>query len=282
MERAKARQFLFAFHGIYILAHEDLGSDVSITAFIHLSVRVLHFAMPRRTMSESVRLTGIKQGAGKSVRVAFGSRNGGARKVKKQVKKKPTQRARAKITAGAWDAFHQAHLALPRAVAPYTVIRTTRIYEPATVDRRVLNLFGPFMRSSFDAGQWTSDFVYSVNTVMSDPKNKPGGMYRDAFTTMSSGSWTAASIVPSAFSVQVMNPGALQSTSGMVYMGRTKNKVALAEGNVQATFQTLADDLVSYSNPRLCAAGKLALRGVQIDAVPNNMSELSRFTTGDF
>jgi len=116
---------------------------------------------------------------------------------------------------------------------------------------------------------------------MTDALGVAGGIYRGAFEAMGSESWSAASITPAAFSVQVMNPQALQSTSGMVYIGRCKNKVALSEGNLTQTFQDLADNLVSYSNPRLCAAGKLALRGVQIDAVPNNMSELAKFTTVD-
>lgn len=232
-------------------------------------------------MSETLRLTGIKQGAGKSVKIAFGSKNGGSRKVRKQLKRKPNRRVLGKYQLACWDAFHTSHLALPRAVAPYTVIRTTKIYEPATTDRRVLSLFGPSIRTTYDAGQWTSDFVVSTNKPMTDTMSVADGIYRGAFEAMSSGSWSAASITPAAFSVQVMNPQALQSTSGMVYIGRCKNKVNMSEGDLTQTFQELADNLVSYSNPRLCAAGKLALRGVQIDAVPNNMSELAKFTTID-
>jgi len=239
--------------------------------------------MARHTMSETLRLTGIKQGAGKSVRVAFGSKNGGARKVRKQLKRKPNRRVLGKYQLACWDAFNPSHLALPRAVAPYVVIRTTKIYEPATTDRRILNLFGPCIRTTYDAGQWTSSFVLSTNKMMTDNLGVDDGVYRGAFDAMAAGSWSAASITPAAFSVQIMNPQALQSTSGMVYIGRCKNKVNLAEDTTPLrTFQDVADDLISYSNPRLCAAGKLALRGVQVDAVPNNMSELAKFTTGDF
>ena len=72
---------------------------------------------------------------------------------------------------------------------------------------------------------------------------------------------------------------ALQGTTGAIYIGRCKNKVAMNDQDLSKSFESLADELVSYSNPRLCTAGKLALRGVQIDAVPNNMSELAKFTT---
>lgn len=86
-------------------------------------------------------------------------------------------------------------------------------------------------------------------------------------------------MVPAAFSIQIMNSEALQASQGMVYIGRAKNKVNLGAGDLTQSFTDVASNLVSYSNPRLCSAGKLALRGVQVDAVPNNMSELAKFTS---
>jgi hypothetical protein len=55
--------------------------------------------------------------------------------------------------------------------------------------------------------------------------------------------------------------------------------VNLSEGDLTKTFQSVVDNLVSYSAPRLCSAGKLALRGVQVDSIPNNMAKLANFTT---
>jgi len=72
-----------------------------------------------------------------------------------------------------------------------------------------------------------------------------------------------------------MNPEALQTTSGMVYIGRARQM--LNPGGSTRTWEELAQDLVSYSSPELCAAGKLALRGVQVDAVPYDMNALSDF-----
>jgi len=43
------------------------------------------------------------------------------------------------------------------------------------------------------------------------------------------------------------------------------------------TYTALGDHFVSFMNPRLLSAGKLALRGVQIDSYPLNMSEVSTF-----
>jgi hypothetical protein len=74
-----------------------------------------------------------------------------------------------------------------------------------------------------------------------------------------------------------MNPNALQTTSGIVYAGRSRQMVGLA--NKTTTWDELANELVSYSNPRLLSAAKLALRGVQIDAVPFDMSAMAQFET---
>lgn len=178
-----------------------------------------------------------------------------------------------------WNAFHPSHLPLPRAVAPYTVIRTTAIWNPSTEDQRRFVLFGPAIESVSDGGQWSNTFALGINAPLSELRSAGGKAQRYTFGAMREASWNAASVVPSAFSIQVLNPEALQTSSGMVYIGRCHNKVHMAEGDNSQSFQTLCDDLVSYSNPRMCSAGKLALRGVHVDAVPNNMSELAKFTS---
>jgi hypothetical protein len=72
-----------------------------------------------------------------------------------------------------------------------------------------------------------------------------------------------------------MNPEALQTTNGVVYIGRCKQVLDLASDT--RSWADIVDSLVSYSAPRLCAAGKLALRGVQVDSIPYNMNSLADF-----
>jgi hypothetical protein len=84
-----------------------------------------------------------------------------------------------------------------------------------------------------------------------------------------------ATIVPSALTVQVMNPNALQTTNGILYVGRMRTQFR-GEDSTEA-WTTLANQFVSYQAPRLCSAGKLALRGVKIDACPFNIRELQDF-----
>jgi len=221
-------------------------------------------------------LVGIQQGAAAAVGKAFGGGNG---------KKKKNGNGGTGNGGGGtlrcWDAFNPAHLALPRAVAPYTIIRTTAIWNPSDTDEnsRRFCLFAPTLDVSADAGQWTNIYAFSSNKLMTDVKSISSGIKQHAFVGMNTGSWKAASVTPSAFSVQIMNPEAMATSEGMVYIGRALNKVNMSESDLTETFQSVVDNLVSYGAPRLCSAGKLALRGVQVDSIPNNMSELARFST---
>jgi hypothetical protein len=94
---------------------------------------------------------------------------------------------------------------------------------------------------------------------------------------LSSGMGQHSQVVPSACSVQVMNGNALQQTSGMLYIGKLKVQPTYA-GDAVDTAATIANNFVSFMAPRLCAAAKLALRGVHVDAHPLNMNRLSDFT----
>jgi hypothetical protein len=91
-----------------------------------------------------------------------------------------------------------------------------------------------------------------------------------------SGLGDAATLVPSALSVQIMCPAPLQNASGIIYAGVMNTQAAIA-GRTE-TWDSWADKFVQFQNPRLLAASKLALRGVQINSYPLNMSEVSNFT----
>lgn len=224
-------------------------------------------------------LTGIKQGAAAAAGKAFGTTG----KKKKEKRHKDVEcgddSEYEEDMLRCWNAFDPAHLPLPRAVAPYTTIRTTAIWNPTDDNNRTFALFAPSLNVSSDAGQWSSVFALSSNKLMTDILSIADGATQHVFEGMLNPSWIAASVVPSAFSVQIMNPEPMATTEGMVYIGRCLNKVNLSEGDLTQTFQSVVDNLVSYSAPRLCSAGKLALRGVQVDSIPNNMSQLANFTT---
>lgn len=100
------------------------------------------------------------------------------------------------------------------------------------------------------------------------------------FTTVDLGGLgSAATLVPSALSVQVMCPTALQSASGIVYAGVMNTQAEI--GGRADTWNDYMEKFVQFQNPRLLAASKLALRGVQMNSYPLNMAEVSKFTALD-
>ena len=201
---------------------------------------------------DAAALRGIKQGVGRTVARPYGgvsSRN---------------------FHPCHFDAFHHSHLPLPRAIGPYSVVRSTQVV--TSVDP--LMFFGPFWDR--DSARW-SDLAGVLFKDESATIGTAGNVDIKKFSSLSGNGWDAASVTPAAFSIQVMNPNALQTTSGIVYIGRIRTSLKLSEDGSD-NVGNLANLLISYNNPRLCAAAKLAFRGVQVDLVPFNMSELANFT----
>jgi hypothetical protein len=168
------------------------------------------------------------------------------------------------------DAFDSSHVPLPRAVGDYTVIRTTEVV-PAD---EPFNLLGPVSIKGTNSDTWSN--ICALQAV--DGGVAVGGTNNTKkrnFTAMETGSWGDSRLTPAAFTVKIMNPEALQTTSGIVYIGRARQMLNPA-GSTR-TWNDLANELVSYSSPELCAAGRLALRGVKVDGVPYDMNSLADF-----
>lgn len=172
-----------------------------------------------------------------------------------------------------WDAKLPHHLPLPRAVGPYTVIRTTRRFES---NARV-NVFGCFKNRDgtgiLTPGHWSSVCAVTDSNAGADI----GYVDNTRWISMPmTGLGDAVTLTPSALSVQIMNPEPLQTTRGIIYAGAMTTQAALA-GRAE-TWDTWSDRFVQFQNPRILSAGKLALKGVQVDSFPMNMSAVSDFT----
>lgn len=222
----------------------------------------------RRAARDRMLLRGIKQGVGAINNSPFP-------KVRKNLKRSPMQRMmKTENWANSLNAMHPCHLPLPRAVGGYSVIRTTQILgtnEPAL-------LIGAFKGpgNEFSETCWLDlCAVSNSGGGEGNPINGTGNAYFYGMSPLSRPSLDGSRMVPAAITVQIMNPQPLQTTTGIVYVGRSKTVLDLM--GEPRTWNTLMADLVSYSAPRLCSAGKLALRGVQVNAIPNNLSVLSDF-----
>lgn len=209
----------------------------------------------KRAVGGKRRFEAIVQGAGMAPAVAFG------RSTKLRLPR-------------CLNAFLPDHLPLPRAVGPYTVIRTT---ERFTISDYCA-VFGTFMptRAAADIQRWSNTVCVSTAAGASATAlNGAGAAHFRQIMSMRPNTWDRAVITPSAFSVQLMNANPLQTTTGVLYAGRLRTVPRWA--NVSPTWEDVAGWFLSYNTPRLLTAGKLALRGVQVDAVPMNMASLANF-----
>nr|BAU51723.1 capsid protein [Heterocapsa circularisquama RNA virus 01] len=171
-------------------------------------------------------------------------------------------------TMRAWDAFHPEHLPLPRSVGPYCVVRTSSLI---TSSDKVM-LFAPMVGG---AGCWLTACAMGSRT---EGGAINGFENTNVYTVPFPGIATTGSgitVVPAALSVQVMNPNPLMSTTGI--FGGTVSHTQLNLAGRTETWNDFSMEVISFMRPRLMSAGKLALRGVQGDSYPLNMSALSNF-----
>jgi len=233
-----------------------------MVARVNKGVRRTIRKQKQRVLRDSTLLRGIKQGVGMVVKRPFGN---GRRRSGRNGNKPASRRA-------ALCALTNLHLPLPRAVGSYTVCKTTTIIDSS----QSVMLFGVFKgnRVNFEDTTWLDTVaVGSVNEALTIGGATNSRWYFD--TALSSNGFSAARLVPAAITVQVMCPKNLQSADGITYIGRTKQVLDLM-GDTR-TWTDIAQELVSFTAPRLCSAGKLALRGVKVDAIPYNMSKLADF-----
>lgn len=182
-----------------------------------------------------------------------------------------------------WDALHPSHLPLPRGVGPYTVVRTTTIFNSTAkvnvfgVSRLGDGHEGPSATGFNTPGGWTNVISWGSATA-GDPINDANNV--SCRTVPVPGALTGSSstftCVPAAFSLQIMNLNALQTTDGLVFAAVCPTQLNLQDNS--RTWNSLREDFISYMRPRLMSAPKLALRGVQLNSYPLNMSALAEFS----
>lgn len=168
-------------------------------------------------------------------------------------------------------------LGLPRAVGPYTIIRTTTLHESS---RRYIQ-FCPFLSEYPSAGfgevwyNWCG--VQDVDSTLGITATNNTTPIMMPMTELGQ----AAEVVPAAMTVQVMNAAALDSASGIFAMGRVNQALALGGSAATLTWDQMVTNFISFYSPRMLTGGKLCLRGVKCSSYPLDMSEYSNFAPLD-
>lgn len=178
-----------------------------------------------------------------------------------------------------WNANLPQHLSLPRAVGPYLTVRfTKRIksdneFNMFAFFREVVSLQNAVLLN--EAAAWTNIICASSRV----PGDTIGAAGSTGFTRVNGTDelGNGTTWCPSAMTVQVMNPNALQTTTGIIYNGVAKTQFPIG-GDTSRTWIDVGDEFVNFQQPRLCSAGKLALLGTTTSTYPLSMSQLSEFT----
>lgn len=176
----------------------------------------------------------------------------------------------------AWDATNPYHLPLPVTTGPYQVARLTKVW--TTESGLQTFILGPYVSDAITGGRaegWENIICVANNSPLGTAMNATNCCQTYRLDVSSLGDGTT--LCPSAFTVTVMNGNALQTTSGVVYMGRMNSCPTLA--NVSRTWQSFTDQFIAYHSPRLLSAGKLALSAVKCSALPSNISAISNFSS---
>lgn len=174
------------------------------------------------------------------------------------------------------NAFHPLHIPLPISTGKYNVIRVCADF---TSDN-YLTLIGAMDYAS--AGSHTyHDSVWT----------NYGGIAKAQGTDLMTGQWSAlalpsptgndsrgfASVVPSAVSVQVLNPASLNTAAGVVYMGRCSTILSGVEGSDTRNVADFCNALLSYSSSKRISGARLAMSPQQINCVPADLNDLTAF-----
>jgi len=175
-----------------------------------------------------------------------------------------------------WDAFATAHAALPRSVGPYTVVRTSFLTQTSAR----CGFIGTFKRTEPTRYNGWSNCVMVTEEADTQIGNTlatgfhyapfPGGASDSDGRTL-----TTFTCCPAAISVQIIGPEALQAAAGQLAAAVVPARMDLI--NDTRTWEEIQTDITSYFRPRLMSAGKLTLRGVQMDSFPLSMTDVSSF-----
>jgi hypothetical protein len=165
-------------------------------------------------------------------------------------------------------------LGLPRAVGPYTVIRTTALHTSSSE----FILFCPFMADPFFGGSTTPTWKdwCGIEDVAGASDISGTGNTRPIRMPML-GLGDACEVVPASLTVQVMNPASLQSADGVFAMARVNQQLCLGASPAGLTYREMAARVISFYSPRMLTGGKLAIRGVKCSAYPLDMNEYATF-----
>ncbi len=191
-------------------------------------------------------------------------------------KKKTNGHAKGRSLREGLNAFHAYHVALPRAVAPYAVVRVIHNFTITGQAADQLWVFNPgiFIRPTTKQGDVISSIVgYKEENLALGAQANGIDLLQSASIRTAFGD-EAVEAVPAAMTVRITCPTALQTATGQWFLGKYPIN---ADPRDFDTYQELYDGFISYAKPRPLTSPRLAMKGVQVSATPRDMSAMADF-----
>lgn len=211
------------------------------------------------------------------------SNNNGKKKKVKNGKLKRTNGLSRRGRLEVLNAFGKQCLGLPRAVGDYTYVTTIDNVTVQGTGTEQLWCFTPsvFHYSVGALGEnvgsqglnFTSFFAYSSENGGIGAGTVAGIRFYNS-KAIADAMVGGTEMVPAAYSVRITCPTALQTAKGQYFLGKWN---IAADPREYSTYQDIADGFMSYGQPRPLTAARLAMRGVQCNAMPRNMADCSDF-----
>lgn len=181
-----------------------------------------------------------------------------------------------------FDAFGKLNLGLPRAVGDYTYITTIENVTVQGNGAEQLWCFCPWQYHYSDpTGVNLGAQGMNMNTFFGWNSNVVGigaapqaGLQVLNSKSIADAFQRGCECVPAAFSIRVTCPTPLQTATGQFFLGKWN---IACDPREYSTFQAIADGFMSYGQPRPLTAARMAMRGVQVNAMPRNMGDCSDF-----
>lgn len=178
-----------------------------------------------------------------------------------------------------FDATKPQVLGLIRPVGPYTMIRTTNSFSSSSG----MSILCPFLYFDGTIPQkWFGVAgLQNVPGLLGNAVNAAASTQALYIPGLDSLISSSTEIVPAAYTVRLMNGNALQTTNGIVYIGRSNSN--LAYGNSTTTWGALGTALASTMNTISVSAARLALNPHRANCLPldyNEMCDFQEIVTG--
>lgn len=202
------------------------------------------------------------------VSIAPRKTGGGIAKAKRNVGK--TQKSSAHMLA--LNAFQKTHMPLPRAVAPYSVVRTIVNYGVTTSNRDKMVVIQPMMNVTGDVPGFTNCVGWV--TDLEDASGRIPTTASPLGINLPAVGNTGVECVPAAITMRVTCPSPLINATGQLFLGRWN---VPGDRTAYQDYSDMVSGFEAYAKPEPYTAAMMSTRVREVSCVPRDFNDFCEF-----